>query len=135
MYQDNVEYINAHNLKWTQGKSTFNMGVNEHCDMTHDEFKATSIAKQLESGSVCINDMTVTYGVIEAPFGGRKTSGVGQVNGDNGILGYCYQLPVIVDRWKGKNSRNFYPYGKKKDEGVQKAARFLFGTSLGRWLS
>ena len=102
---------------------------------TNDEFKATSIAKQLESGSVCINDMTVTYGVIEAPFGGRKASGVGQVNGDNGVLGYCYQLPVIVDRWKGKNSRDFYPYGKKKDEGVQKAARFLFGTSLGRWLS
>jgi acyl-CoA reductase-like NAD-dependent aldehyde dehydrogenase len=102
---------------------------------TNDEFKATTIAKQLESGSVCINDMTVTYGVIEAPFGGRKASGVGQVNGDNGVLGYCYQLPVIVDRWKGKNSRDFYPYGKKKDEGVQKAARFLFGTSLGRWLS
>lgn len=100
-----------------------------------DEFKATNMAKRLESGSVCINDMTVTYGVMEAPFGGRKSSGVGQVNGDNGIRGYCYSLPVIVDRWKGKNSRDFYPFGKKKDDGILKATRFLFGTTLGRWLS
>ena len=66
---------------------------------TSDDFKATKIAKQLESGSVCINDMTVTYGCIEAPFGGRKSSGVGQVNGESGLRGYCYQLPVIADRF------------------------------------
>jgi len=102
---------------------------------TSDDFKATKIAKQLESGSVCINDMTVTYGCIEAPFGGRKSSGVGQVNGENGLRGYCYQPPVIADRFKGKNSRNFYPFSAKKDQGTQKAANFLFGTSIGRWLS
>ncbi|MDP6980917.1 MAG: aldehyde dehydrogenase family protein [Myxococcota bacterium] len=102
---------------------------------TNDDFKAAQLAQRIESGSVCVNDMTVTYGVMEAPFGGRKSSGVGQVNGENGLRGYCYTLPVIVDRFKGKNSRSFYPYGAKKDEGMLKAARFLFGTALGRWLS
>jgi acyl-CoA reductase-like NAD-dependent aldehyde dehydrogenase len=102
---------------------------------TEDEFKANQLAQRLEAGSVCINDMTVTYGISEAPFGGRKNSGLGQVNGENGVLGYCYQLPVIHDRFKGKNSRDFYPFSTKKDEGTQKAVGFLFGTSIGRWLS
>ncbi|MCP5041042.1 MAG: aldehyde dehydrogenase family protein [bacterium] len=102
---------------------------------TNDDFKATRLAQRIESGSVCVNDMTVTYGCMEVPFGGRKSSGVGQVNGEGGVRGYCYALPVIVDRFKGKNSRSFYPYSTKKDASAQKAARFLFGTALGRWLS
>ncbi len=102
---------------------------------TNDDFKATRLAQRIESGSVCVNDMTVTYGCLEAPFGGRKSSGVGQVNGENGVRGYCHPLPVIVDRFKGKNSRSFYPYGKKKEDGLLKAAKFLFGTALGRWIS
>ncbi len=28
-----------------------------------------------------------------------------------------------------------YPYSRRRDEGMQKLIRFLFGTSLGRWLS
>jgi len=79
--------------------------------------------------------MTVTYGCLEAPFGGRKSSGVGQVNGVNGLRGYCHQLPVIIDRFKGKNSRSFYPFSTKKDEQLQRIIRYLYGTSLGRWLS
>jgi len=34
--------------------------------------------------------MTMTYGVPEAPFGGLKQSGVGQVNGVTGLGGYCH---------------------------------------------
>ncbi len=102
---------------------------------TSDNFKATSLAQVIQAGSVCINSMGVTYGCLEAPFGGRKSSGVGQVNGVNGLRGYCYQLPVIIDRFKGKKSRSFYPFSAKKDEMLQKTVRFLFGTALGRWFS
>src|SRR5690348_17906673 len=38
----------------------------------------------------CVNDCAITYGATEAPFGGRKQSGVGQVNGETGLKGYCY---------------------------------------------
>ncbi|MCH7598764.1 MAG: aldehyde dehydrogenase family protein [Myxococcales bacterium] len=102
---------------------------------TSDNQRAVRLAQKIESGSVCINDMTITYGCLEAPFGGRKSSGVGQINGDNGIRGYCHQMPVIVDRFKGKNSRSFYPFSVQKDDQIQKAVRFLFGTSLGKWIS
>ena len=41
---------------------------------TRDKDKGFEIAKQMETGAVCVNDMAVTYGVHEAPFGGRKAS-------------------------------------------------------------
>ena len=102
---------------------------------TRDPHRARTLATGLESGSVCINDMTVTFGIPEAPFGGRKDSGVGQVNGESGLRGYCHTLPVIADRFGGKNSRKFYPFTAKKADGMLKAARMLFGTTLGRLLS
>src|SRR4029079_15106611 len=49
---------------------------------TRDEAKAIALAKRIDSGSVCVNDCAITYGATEAPFGGRKSSGVGQVNGE-----------------------------------------------------
>jgi len=100
-----------------------------------DSYQASRLATSLEAGSVCVNDMTVTYGCLEAPFGGRKSSGVGQVNGEKGLLGYCHALPVITDRFGGKNSRAFYPFTAKRDDATLKMARILFDSPLSRLLS
>ncbi len=102
---------------------------------TRDSHRALTLAKEMDTGSVCVNDMAVTFGIPEAPFGGRKDSGVGQVNGESGLRGYCHTLPVIEDRFGGKASRRFYPFSSKKDEGTLRMVKFLFGTSIGRWLS
>ena len=101
---------------------------------TRDASKAHQLATRLEAGGVCINDMTVTYGCPEAPFGGRKDSGVGQVNGMQGVRGYCHALPVITDRFGGKAAKGFYPYLAKKDDQLQKVIKILYGTALGRRL-
>jgi succinate-semialdehyde dehydrogenase/glutarate-semialdehyde dehydrogenase len=82
-----------------------------------------------------VNDMTMTFGVPEAPFGGRKWSGLGQVNGELGVRGYCWAQPVIVDRFGGKQAASAYPYRAAKDASLQRVIRMLFGTRLGRWLS
>jgi acyl-CoA reductase-like NAD-dependent aldehyde dehydrogenase len=100
-----------------------------------DSYRASELATRIEAGSVCVNDMTVTYGCLEAPFGGRKSSGVGQVNGEEGLRGYCHTLPVISDRFGGKNSRGFYPFSKKKDDMTLKMARVLFDSPIGRLFS
>jgi acyl-CoA reductase-like NAD-dependent aldehyde dehydrogenase len=57
---------------------------------TRDARAAGEIARRIDSGSVCVNDLTMTYGVIEAPFGGLKESGVGHVQGRDGPCGYCH---------------------------------------------
>ncbi len=56
------------------------------------------MAEQMQTGAVCLNDMACTYGVPSAPFGGLKDSGIGQVNGQTGIRGYCHAKPIIIDK-------------------------------------
>ncbi|MGH0029508.1 MAG: aldehyde dehydrogenase family protein [Myxococcota bacterium] len=102
---------------------------------TKDKAKGFRIAERMETGGVCINDMALTYGVPEAPFGGVKESGVGQVNGETGIRGYTHPHPMIVDRFGGKEVQGGYPYTAKNLDGMKKFAKLLFGSPLGRWLS
>ena len=102
---------------------------------TKNKKKGIEIAKRIESGSVNVNDFTVTYGVTEAPFGGRKDSGIGRVNGEMGLRGYCHIKPILIDRFGGKQTAGMYPCSQKKDVGMQKFMRFLWGTPVGRWLS
>ncbi|MCP4003952.1 MAG: aldehyde dehydrogenase family protein [bacterium] len=92
-----------------------------------DTNSAFDIALRIDSGSVCINDMTMTYGAHEAPFGGRKTSGVGQVNGEVGLRGYCHAKPILTDRFGGKQTAGHYPYSAKRDAGMQRFIKLLWG--------
>jgi len=102
---------------------------------TRDKQKGFRLAQRIQSGSVCVNDMTMTYGIQEAPFGGLKHSGVGQVNGVTGLRGYCHAEPIIIDRFGGRQAAGHYPYSAKKDEGLQKFMKLMWGTALGRRLS
>jgi acyl-CoA reductase-like NAD-dependent aldehyde dehydrogenase len=103
---------------------------------TTDTEKGFRIAQRMETGGVCVNDMTLTYGIPEAPFGGRKASGLGQINGPQGIRGYCHAQPIIADR-KGKGDiQGGYPYTRKAEDSMQTFIRILWGkTPIGRWLS
>jgi len=102
---------------------------------TTDPEKGQRLAERMETGGVCVNDMAITYGVPEAPFGGVKASGVGQVNGAQGIRGYCHAHPILADR-KGKGPiQGGYPYNRKSQQGMQRFIRLLWGTPLGRWLA
>ncbi|NND68092.1 MAG: aldehyde dehydrogenase family protein [Halioglobus sp.] len=102
---------------------------------TRDKDKGYNLAKAIDTGSCSVNDMAVSYGIPAAPFGGRKSSGVGQVNGKKGSRGYCHEMPIVIDRFGGK-MQNGYPYSAKSAEGMKKLMDFLWiKTPLGRWLS
>jgi succinate-semialdehyde dehydrogenase/glutarate-semialdehyde dehydrogenase len=102
---------------------------------TRDTERGIELAARMETGGACVNDMAITYGLPEAPFGGVKSSGLGQVNGPAGLRGYCHAMPISADR-KGKGKiQGAYPYTEKANQGMQKFIRFLWGGSLGRWLS
>ncbi|HTJ44517.1 MAG TPA: aldehyde dehydrogenase family protein [Kofleriaceae bacterium] len=100
-----------------------------------DEARAIAIARRLETGSVCINESSITYGACEAPFGGRKQSGVGQVNGEVGLRGYCHAMPIVIDRFGTKEEHVWYPYTADKERTLQKIIRWVWGTPLGKWMS
>jgi succinate-semialdehyde dehydrogenase/glutarate-semialdehyde dehydrogenase len=102
---------------------------------SRDKKRACEIAQRLETGSVCVNDPALIYGVPEAPFGGRKESGIGQVNGAKGLRGYCHELPILIDRFGGRQVQGGYPYRLQALEGIKRFLKIFFGTPLGRWLS
>jgi len=101
---------------------------------TRSKSHGVELANRIESGSVCVNDMALTYGAPEAPFGGIKESGVGHVHGDAAVRGYCHALPILIDRFGGRQVRSNYPYSFRRDAGMQRLIRLLFGTPIGRWL-
>ncbi len=102
---------------------------------SRDRERAVSIAARLDSGSVCINDHGVTYGATEAPFGGMKASGVGQVNGLTGPRGFCHAQPILIDRFAPKAEQVWYPYTAAKEKQIVATMRWVWGTAIGRWMS
>ncbi len=99
---------------------------------TTDLAKGAKIAERMVTGSVSVNDIAVTYGIPEAPFGGVKESGVGQVNGEIGIRGYCHLHPVIVDTTK--KAQGGYPYSEESAAGLRKMIKVVFGNKILRRL-
>jgi acyl-CoA reductase-like NAD-dependent aldehyde dehydrogenase len=102
---------------------------------TRDKARGLRLAAALDTGSCSVNDMALSYGIPTAPFGGRKQSGIGQVNGKKGMRGYCHEMPIVVERFGGKMP-NAYPNSARNAEGMRKLMDFLWRkTPLGRWLA
>ncbi|MCZ6831453.1 MAG: aldehyde dehydrogenase family protein [Gammaproteobacteria bacterium] len=102
---------------------------------TKDKEKGFNLALQIDTGSCSVNDMALSYGIPAAPFGGRKNSGVGQVNGEKGLKGYCHEMPIVIEKRGGKMP-NAYPFSAKSAEGMKKFMKILWvWTPIGRWLS
>ena len=102
---------------------------------TKDKDKGYRLATAIDTGSCSVNDMAVSYGIPAAPFGGKKNSGLGQVNGKKGMRGYCHEMPIVIDRFGGK-MQNAYPYSADSAEGMKKLMNFLWvKTRIGRWMS
>jgi acyl-CoA reductase-like NAD-dependent aldehyde dehydrogenase len=102
---------------------------------TTDAKKAERIARRLQTGSVCVNDSAITYGIHEVAFGGRKASGLGAVNGPRALKDFCFAQPVVHDRFGLAREQVWYPYGPKTLAQLEKAMRFIFGTRIGRWMT
>jgi acyl-CoA reductase-like NAD-dependent aldehyde dehydrogenase len=63
---------------------------------SRDAERAAAVARRLETGSVCVNDVLVNYFCVEAPLGGVKGSGLGVRHGPEGLRQFC-RLETIVE--------------------------------------
>ena len=102
---------------------------------TRDVEKGFGIARRMQAGSGCVDDMSMTWGVQEAPFGGLKHGGVGQVNAVTGLGGDCPAEPILIDRSGGRHTARRHPHSAKTDAAMQKFTRWQWGTASGRWPS
>jgi succinate-semialdehyde dehydrogenase/glutarate-semialdehyde dehydrogenase len=90
--------------------------------------KGLELARRVSSGSCNVNDMAVTFGVCEAPFGGIRHSGIGRSNGEYGLKGYCNVAPVIVDKMSGSVTAEMYPTSVEKARLMQETCKAIFGS-------
>jgi succinate-semialdehyde dehydrogenase/glutarate-semialdehyde dehydrogenase len=102
---------------------------------TRDKRRGLALARQIRSGCAVVNDCMITYGIPESPFGGMGDSGIGRVNGELGLKGYCRVQSIVIDRFGSKAEPIWFPYDAGKTRRLRRALRFVWGTPLGRWLS
>ena len=117
---------------WLANDSHYGLNANV---WTRNRRKGTELAKAVGSGCAVINDCMITYGVTESPFGGLRDSGIGQVNGELGLRGFCHTQSILIDRFGRKAETHWYPYSARKLNLVRRMMRVLWGSSLGRLLS
>lgn len=66
---------------------------------TQDSERGRTVARQIEAGTVTINDAYgASYGSIDAPMGGWKQSGVGRRHGREGLLKYTESQTIAEQR-------------------------------------
>lgn len=96
------------------------------CVFTRDKQAADRMIDELRTGTVCINDGLVNYIIPDTPMGGVKDSGFGRRHGAEGILKYCQQKTVVVDRLGLKSDFPWFPARRKKTEQMRRLISLLW---------
>ncbi|CAM3449425.1 aldehyde dehydrogenase family protein [Parendozoicomonas haliclonae] len=81
---------------------------------TTNDGRADRLTRAVEAGCVNINNVMLTEGNVNLPFGGVKYSGYGRMKGAEGLLGMTRSKAVLIDNTRGKPEPNWYPYSSEK---------------------
>lgn len=97
---------------------------------TRDRKRAEKVARQIQSGTVAVNDHAYTYGLTETPWQGMKESGTGVSHSDRGLMEFVYPQHIHLDRSPAMIKRRlwWYPYSQEAYE-IQKMAMEAFARS------
>jgi succinate-semialdehyde dehydrogenase/glutarate-semialdehyde dehydrogenase len=78
---------------------------------TRDRARGERIARQIQAGTVMVNDVISCFGISEAPHGGWKASGVGRTHGRFGLEEMVRLKYVDSDLIPGMKKVWWYGYG------------------------
>lgn len=93
---------------------------------TRDKDKAMSVARQMNTGSVNVNNVITSLLQFGLPMVGWKESGIGWRSGGVDVIRkYCRQKAIVADRVAMKKELLWYPYSRKKGSLVENMVRVL----------
>jgi len=75
--------------------------------------QALRLSKDMQAGSICINEALSSFLIPEIPFGGIKESGNGIRHSKHGIRRFCKVQSIVLPRFVLKREIVWYPYSKK----------------------
>lgn len=73
---------------------------------TNNMSRGQQVARQIEAGTVMINEVVYTHAIAQTPWGGTKQSGLGRTHGISGLMElvrpqhiHINRLPFVPDLW------------------------------------
>ncbi len=97
---------------------------------SRDLARAERVARQLETGSVSINNVMATHGNAALPFGGVKDSGFGRYRGAEGLYAFSNAKAILIDRDSRLLEAYWYPYSPEKFRLITRLMDRLFRPGL-----
>ena len=95
---------------------------------TRDIGRGERLARRVEAGAVCVNDVQLNYFALELPMGGWKASGLGVRHGAQGIRKYARQQAILVTRlWPLRSDPHMMPYSRFKTGVMGRVISLLYG--------
>jgi acyl-CoA reductase-like NAD-dependent aldehyde dehydrogenase len=101
---------------------------------SRDGYKARTLANRIHAGGVTVDDAMVTYAATESPFGGVNDSGIGRVNGEIGLKGYCHVQSIVLPRFGIRAQAFGYPYKTSMVKQMKRVIKLLYRSPLGKLL-
>ncbi|MEM7603853.1 MAG: aldehyde dehydrogenase family protein [Myxococcota bacterium] len=92
--------------------------------------RADRIASQLKTGMTVINDYGIAYMIQSLPFGGVGISGVGRINGREGLRACCNTKAVVTDRFALGKGVSVYPIQASTYELVKEISTLVYTPGL-----
>jgi acyl-CoA reductase-like NAD-dependent aldehyde dehydrogenase len=96
--------------------------------------EAEAVARRLEVGAACVNDVLVNFLATDVPMGGWKDSGIGFRHGEYGIKKFVRPESLVITRFGGKREPLYFPYTEKRRNTLGKLAQFFNARDLKRRL-
>lgn len=97
---------------------------------TRDPERADRLARQIDAGMTTVNDFGLAYMIQSLPFGGRKISGFGKINGREGLRACCNEKAIVTDRVPVRQGMALYPVRPATFELVTGAVKAIYGSGL-----
>ena len=89
--------------------------------------RGRALARQITSGSVCVNDVMTNYITTDIPFGGVGLSGIGRVHGPEGLRSFCQTQSVLVDRFGLNKEPWWFPISKGTKKLFKTFTKIIYG--------
>jgi acyl-CoA reductase-like NAD-dependent aldehyde dehydrogenase len=93
---------------------------------TTDRNHGQALARQIQAGTVMINDTISCFGISEAPHGGVKASGIGRTHGRFGLEEMVWVKYVDSDGLPGMKKLWWYKYGEAFRRQMEGFVDFMY---------
>ena len=98
---------------------------------TRDKKRGEAIARQIDAGTVMVNDVISCFGISEAPHGGFKASGIGRSHGQFGLEEMVRVKYLDTDRLPRMKKLWWYGYGEKLTHQMEAFVDLQFAHRIG----